>query len=149
MDLYKETNSHFIFSEENPETRKSLKEQIEKELKEYLLMENSRNLKNHLDHVKKLKFENFFGLIDPFQMTKEEFNSISESINHLSFERGVILCFDYHKSGGKNIEWEIYTPPKDFSLVSKIAQGNYGLSCFSTKNIEKDIREKLKELDWE
>lgn len=149
MDLYKGTNSHFIFSEENSETRISLKKQIEHELRDYLLMENSRDLKKHLDYVKKLSFDNFFGLIDPFKMTKEEFDEISQGINQLSFEKGVILCFDYDKLGGSNVDWSVYSPPKGFSLISKISQENHALSCFATKNIEKELKEKLKELNWQ
>jgi hypothetical protein len=139
----------FIFSEQDETTRERLKSQIK--FKNYHLMESSRNLTKLMEEnpeMKEKSFNSIFGLIDPFQLTHEEWNGIVDDWNEhfSSIQRGILLSFNKTKV---EMNWkEDYKAPKNFKFIGSVFQNSFTLACFSTNNFEEETKSILKSFNW-
>eukprot|EP01080_Neovahlkampfia_damariscottae_P000009 gene9-4260_t len=140
----------FIFSEQDEKTRENLKSQIS--IKNYFLMNNSRNLTKLVkenEKIKEIEFNGMIGLIDPFKITTEEWNAIIDglNVNFSTIERGIILCFNYTKE--EKMDWKQLKAPNNYELRGFVNQFPYTLSCYSTSKVKEEISEILKLFHWE
>jgi hypothetical protein len=148
--ILKSEKNFFIFSEQDEATREKLKSQIQ--FKNFHLMENSRNLAKVMKEEPEMKektFNSIFGLIDPFQLTLEEWNGVVDDWNEhfSSIQRGILLCFNKTKG---EMNWkEDYRAPKNFKFIGSISQNSFTLACYSTNNLEVETKFILKSFNWD
>lgn len=152
IDLLKK-NAKFVFSEQDKSTREILREQVEQEKVEYIIMNHSSELKNLLvdKFFQKMKNEVVFSLVDPFVLNETEWNEICDGLNEFNkkygIKEGVIEVFNYDKQGGDKVNWN-FTPPAGFTLVGSTYAERYALAVYATSGIAGKVIQELKKLGW-
>lgn len=144
-------NYYMIFSENNETTRELLKKQVASAMNsfsQYTIMENSLALDKYIKTPK--TSQTLLALIDPFQLTAEEWTGITTSLEKCfpSPKSAVILAFSYDKNGGDKVQWKDFKEPKVFHRLATISRENYTLCVYCTKDLMEPIGNILQDLQW-
>lgn len=147
-------NYYMILSENNETTRELLKKQVEvasamNSFSHYTIMENSLALDKYIKTPK--TSQTLFALIDPFQLTVEEWTGVTTSLEKCfpCPKSAVILAFSYDKNGGDKVQWKYFKEPKDFHRLATISRENYTLCVYCTKDLVVSIGKILQDLQWD
>jgi len=143
---------HFIFSEQNPETRKLLQQHIDTRSEKQQsqpqssvhVMHHSTMLPSALTAVQSVgTYDCVMALVDPFKLEVEEWQSITSALlTNVHSQRTALLAFNYDKTG-KTSE-EMWTP---FKIQNENLEGpqytihlqNHHLAIYCSANLKEQI----------